>query len=227
MENTPRHVAIIMDGNGRWAAAGGKDRLDGHRIGVMALRRTVLAAADSEVEYLTVYAFSTENWGRPEAEVYGIMELLSQTLVDQATDLAKNGVRLSFIGDICGLSLELQNNITTACGVYVDKVKLNLVVALNYSARQDIVRSVQRIVSEGVHDVSEDTIKQHLSTAGMPDVDLLIRTSGEQRLSNFLLWELSYAELYFTETLWPDFSAEQFMLALQWFDSRSRRYGKL
>lgn len=227
MEQTPRHVAIIMDGNGRWAHSKGLERSDGHKRGVESLRSVVEAAVECGVEYLTVYAFSTENWGRPQSEVSGIMELLSLTIAAQADDLAKNGVRLSFIGDISALSSTLQNTITQASNVYIETVNMNLVVALNYSSRWDIVKAVNEIAQSGCIEIDEKRIKQHLSTSTMPDVDFLIRTSGEQRLSNFLLWELSYAELHFTETLWPDFKGDEFRQALQLYATRNRRYGKL
>lgn len=227
MNQTPRHVAIIMDGNGRWAHNHNKERLEGHARGVDALQSVVTYAAHCGVEWLTVYAFSTENWGRPQSEVGGIMELLSATIAAKATELAKNGVRLKFIGDISGLNPALQHTITEAGNVYIESIKMYLVVALNYSARWDIVRAASEIAASGAKEVNEQTIKAHLSTADMPDVDLLIRTSGEQRLSNFMLWELSYSELYFTDTLWPDFSDKHFKQALQWFWQRERRYGKL
>lgn len=227
MSNVAKHVALIMDGNGRWAEAHGYDRLRGHSQGVEALRDVVRAAADSQVEYLTVYAFSTENWGRPKDEVDGLMELLAMTIFAEGKPLAQSGVRLSFIGDLGALPEKLRRNIDSLSQLSIDRVKLNLVVALNYSAREDIVMAVNDIVRKGVGQIDQQTISSHLSTAKLPEVDLLIRTSGEQRLSNFLLWELSYAEIYFTEVLWPDFRAKQFIGALDWFEGRSRRFGKL
>lgn len=227
MANSVRHVAIIMDGNGRWAEAHGQDRLYGHTNGVSALRSVVSQAASSEVEYLTVYAFSTENWGRPQVEVDGLMELLASTIISEALPLASNGVRLRFIGQTDALPVVLQRNIESVSKIEIQNIRLNLVVALNYSGRSDIVMAVNRILSAGVERVSERAIAENLSTSGIPDVDLLIRTSGEQRLSNFLLWETSYSEIYFTDVLWPDFKGEEFRSALEWFAGRSRRFGKL
>lgn len=227
MGNVAKHVALIMDGNGRWAEAHGYDRLRGHNEGVEALRDVVRAAADSEVEYLTVYAFSQENWARPKDEVDGLMELLAMTILAEGEPLSRSGVRLSFIGDLTALPEQLRSNIDSVARLRIDKVRLNLVVALNYSSREDIVKAVNEIVRCGVETVDQHTISSHLSTGKLPEVDLLIRTSGEQRLSNFLLWELSYAEIYFTEVLWPDFKANEFIDALSWFEGRSRRFGKL
>lgn len=216
-----------MDGNGRWAKAHGQDRLYGHSHGVEALRSVVAEAAGSEVEYLTVYAFSTENWGRPQDEVQGLMELLAKTILAEAEPLAANGVRLRFIGQTDALPIDLQRNIDSVCKIEIKNIRLNLVVALNYSGRSDIVNAVNRILDSGIQRVGESVIGENLSTCGMPDVDLLIRTSGEKRLSNFLLWETSYSEIYFTDVLWPDFREEGFRAALEWFAGRSRRFGKL
>lgn len=227
MDNRARHVALIMDGNGRWAQAHGYDRLRGHSQGVEALRRVVRAATDTDVEYLTVYAFSTENWGRPQSEVEGLMELLASTILLEAEPLAKAGVRLDFLGDTQALPVRLRENIEAARCIAIDKVRLNLVVALNYSSRGDILSAVNSLIKDGVSGVDEDMFSRRLSTSALPEVDLLIRTSGEQRLSNFLLWELSYAEIYFTQVLWPDFDENEFHAALEWFASRQRRFGKL
>lgn len=227
MDNRARHVALIMDGNGRWAQAHGYDRLRGHSQGVEALRRVVRAATDTDVEYLTVYAFSTENWGRPQSEVEGLMELLASTILLEAEPLAKAGVRLDFLGDTQALPVRLRENIEAARCIAIDKVRLNLIVALNYSSRGDILSAVNSLIKDGVSGVDEDMFARRLSTSALPEVDLLIRTSGEQRLSNFLLWELSYAEIYFTQVLWPDFDENEFHAALEWFASRQRRFGKL
>lgn len=223
--NIPTHVAVIMDGNGRWAKQRSLDRVEGHRRGVDALRAVVTRAANSGVRYLTVYAFSTENWGRPVEEVRGIMELLGKVILSEAIELAKNKVRLCFIGNTEELSSDLQKQIEQARQIEIDKVKMVFTVALNYSARWDIARAAQRIAQSGCREVDERVFAENLSTAGLPDVDLVIRTSGEQRLSNFLLWESSYAELYFTETLWPDFDEARFDEAIEWFAARNRRYG--
>lgn len=224
----PSHVAVIMDGNGRWAIQRSLDRIEGHQAGVEALRAVVKTASDSGVKYLTVYAFSTENWGRPVDEVRAIMELLSRVILAEAKDLAENGIALRFIGDIEDLSDDLQRQVEKAEKIEIQGVKMTLNVALNYSARWDIMRAVQRIADmakNGEVVVDEQLFASQLTTRNLPDVDLVIRTSGEQRLSNFLLWESSYAELYFTETLWPDFGKSEFAEALKWYGERDRRYG--
>lgn len=227
-DNIPAHVAVIMDGNGRWARQRSLDRIEGHRRGVDALREVVGEAAKCGVKWLTVYAFSTENWGRPTDEVRGIMELLSKVILAEADELAKNRVRLRFIGKIDELSLDLQAQIEAAQRIEIEEVAMTLNVALNYSARQDILNAAVRIAElskRGEVEVTEELMECNLATAGSGDVDLVVRTSGEQRLSNFLLWESSYAELYFTETLWPDFGAAGFREALRWYAARDRRYG--
>lgn len=227
MGNQARHVAVIMDGNGRWAQSRGCDRLVGHAQGVEALSEVVRAATDApQVEYLTVYAFSTENWGRPEPEVEGLMELLATTILKKVGPLAQAGVRLCFIGNPDGLPVALQRTMQEAQQVELKEgQRLQLNVALNYGAREDLVRAVQKLVDQGVTRIDQAAIESRLSTVGLPEVDLLIRTSGECRLSNFLLWEASYAELYFSEVLWPDFGAEEFEKALEWFAVRNRRFG--
>ncbi|MFI3298261.1 MAG: polyprenyl diphosphate synthase [Rikenellaceae bacterium] len=220
----PHHVAIIMDGNGRWAAKEGKERVEGHTKGVEALRRAVQVARKQGVRYLTVYAFSTENWGRPQQEVDAIMELFSRVVIKEAKELAQNNIALRFIGDTKALSTALQEQIVEveSMGIIAE---MTLVVAINYSARWDIMQATQRLVNSTVQDIKEEDFKAHLSTAKFPDVDLVIRTSGEQRLSNFLLWESSYAELYFTERLWPEFDKNDFNAALEWYVDRDRRFG--
>lgn len=225
--NIPQHVAIIMDGNGRWAKEQNQQRIYGHQYGVQSVRSVVQTAAKIGVRYLTVYAFSTENWGRPEDEVQGIMELLSATILSQTSDLQSNRVRLKFIGNLTELSSELQQRIVWAENVEILEPVMTLVVALNYSARWEITRAMQQIVDSGIpaSAITQETISNHLTTASIPDPELLIRTSGEVRLSNFLLWQLSYTELYFTSTLWPDFSGEQFMEAIKEYNRRQRRFG--
>lgn len=225
--NIPQHVAIIMDGNGRWAKEQNQQRIYGHQYGVQSVRSVVQIAAKIGVRYLTVYAFSTENWGRPEDEVQGIMELLSATILSQTSDLQSNRVRLKFIGNLTELSSELQQRIVWAENVEILEPVMTLVVALNYSARWEITRAMQQIVDSGIpaSAITQETISNHLTTASIPDPELLIRTSGEVRLSNFLLWQLSYTELYFTSTLWPDFSGEQFMEAIKEYNRRQRRFG--
>ena len=226
----PQHIAIIMDGNGRWAKQRGKDRSEGHFAGMMALKQTVMAAAQKGVKWLTVYAFSTENWGRPQAEVDALMDLVCKGVEMNAAELRENGVRVQIIGErsrFCDSVKEAINRIesTTAEGE-----KMTLVLALNYSSRSELTMAVQQIarrVAAGelqADAISEQTISQSLYTAAMPDPDLIIRTSGEYRLSN-LMWEASYAEFYFTDTLWPDFGEEELGKAIEAYNTRDRRYG--
>lgn len=227
----PQHIAIIMDGNGRWAKQRGKDRSEGHFAGMMALKQTVMAAAQKGVKWLTVYAFSTENWGRPQAEVDALMDLVCKGVEMNAAELRENGVRVQIIGErsrFCDSVKEAINRIesTTAEGE-----KMTLVLALNYSSRSELTMAVQQIarrVAAGelqTDAISEQTISQSLYTAAMPDPDLIIRTSGEYRLSNFLMWQASYAEFYFTDTLWPDFGEEELGKAIEAYNTRDRRYG--
>lgn len=231
MDKVPRHVAVIMDGNGRWASSHGQERLSGHRSGVDSVRDMVKKAASIGIEYLTIYAFSTENWGRPRSEVEGLMQLLSYTITQEMEPLARSGVKLSFIGDIKALPSHLKDSIKKAEEITVSPIKLNLVIALNYSAREEIATAVRQIaeeVSSGrlqIDNIDQNTVERHLMTQNIPDPDLLIRTSGEQRLSNFLLWQLSYSELYFTEVLWPDFTADEFLKAIEQYQYRERRFG--
>lgn len=226
-QNIPKHIAVIMDGNGRWAKNEGKERIYGHRNGVNAVREMVKAATDIGVQYLTVYAFSTENWGRPSEEVDGLMQLISQTILNEITPLSQNGVKLMFIGDIEHLPIEVQKSIAMAGEVVVPQIKLNLVIALNYSSRVEIVNAVKKIAAQGTPAtcITEQMIAQNLQTSFMPDPDLLIRTSGEQRLSNFMLWQLSYSELYFTPVLWPEFGKDEFLKAIAQYNERDRRFG--
>lgn len=227
----PQHIAIIMDGNGRWAKQRGKDRSEGHFAGMMALKQTVMAAVQKGVKWLTVYAFSTENWGRPQAEVDALMDLVCKGVEMNAAELRENGVRVQIIGErsrFCDSVKEAINRIesTTAEGE-----KMTLVLALNYSSRSELTMAVQQIarrVAAGelqADAISEQTISQSLYTAAMPDPDLIIRTSGEYRLSNFLMWQASYAEFYFTDTLWPDFGEEELGKAIEAYNTRDRRYG--
>lgn len=227
----PQHIAIIMDGNGRWAKQRGKDRSEGHFAGMMALKQTVMAAAQKGVKWLTVYAFSTENWGRPQAEVDALMDLVCKGVEMNAAELRENGVRVQIIGErsrFCNSVKEAINRIesTTAEGE-----KMTLVLALNYSSRSELTMAVQQIarrVAAGelqADAISEQTISQSLYTAAMPDPDLIIRTSGEYRLSNFLMWQASYAEFYFTDTLWPDFGEVELGKAIEAYNTRDRRYG--
>lgn len=230
-DNIPRHVAVIMDGNGRWATSHGQDRIQGHRWGVDSVRDMVKKAVDIGVQYLTIYAFSKENWGRPQDEVDGLMQLISYTIMQEVEPLSKSGVRLSFIGELGALPQELRDSIKKAESMVVEPLKLNLVIALNYSARQEITLAVKQIAARvqsgslGLEDVDQEVVSEALMTRDMPDPELMIRTSGEQRLSNFLLWQLSYAELYFTDVLWPDFTGDEFLKAIEQYQGRDRRFG--
>jgi undecaprenyl diphosphate synthase len=225
---TPKHVAIIMDGNGRWAKNQGKERIFGHSHGVESVRAALKAATRSGVEYLTLYAFSTENWNRPKEEVDALMNLLVQTIVGELPELEANEVRLHAIGDLEKLPFDCNSQLQSAMEQTSAYRRVNLILALNYSARWEITHAVKQIVAEGItaDKITDELFASKLSTAGFPDPELLIRTSGEERISNFLLWQIAYAELYFTPTLWPDFREEDFYAALLDFQSRERRFGK-
>lgn len=232
-ENIPRHVAIIMDGNGRWAEERGQGRVYGHINGVESMRKAIRAAVRRGVKFLTVYAFSTENWGRPKEEVQALMELLCTSLSNETAELKSQGVRMRFIGDVEALAEDVRAAIARSEKETHRNEKLTLVVTVNYSSRWEITRMAQKIAvqvrDEGlqIHEITDRTVADNLVTAGIPDPDLLIRTSGEQRLSNFLLWQLSYSELYFTETYWPDFDESEFDKAIAEYQKRERRYGIL
>jgi len=227
----PQHIAIIMDGNGRWAKQRGKDRSEGHFAGMMALKQTVMAAAQKGVKWLTVYAFSTENWGRPQAEVDALMELVCKGVEMNTPDLAAQGVRVQVIGDRSRFSDIVNASLNRIESQTAMGEIMTLVLALNYSSRSELTMAVQQIarrVAAGelqADAISEQTISQSLYTAAMPDPDLIIRTSGEYRLSNFLMWQASYAEFYFTDTLWPDFGEEELGKAIEAYNTRDRRYG--
>ena len=229
----PKHIGFIMDGNGRWAQKRGLERMQGHVAGVESLRNTIKEARISGVEYLTVYAFSTENWGRPEKEVDGLMNLFCKCLEQESEELNKQGVRLMFIGQRNGLNEEIRKRMESCEKLTAANDKLTLIVAFNYSARQeliDVARMLATDVAEGtinVEDIDEQQFEQKLYTRQIPAPDLIIRTSGECRLSNFLLWELSYTELYVTDTYWPDFDAATLQQALDSFGGRKRRFGGL
>jgi undecaprenyl diphosphate synthase len=227
----PSHVAIIMDGNGRWAASRGLPRVAGHRAGVQAVRRTIEAAMANGVGWLTLYAFSSENWRRPVEEVSDLTGLLRRFIKSELAELGREGVRMRFIGDRTRFDRDIQAELARAELATVGNTRLNLVVALSYGARGEIVAAVQAAIAaaaEGRLDASsltEESFARLLSTKDIPDPDLILRTSGEQRLSNFLLWQSAYAELIFNEVLWPDFTAEHFEAAIAEFGRRERRFG--
>jgi undecaprenyl diphosphate synthase len=228
----PSHIAIIMDGNGRWAKARGLERAEGHREGVSAIRRVVEAAIRTSVKTLTLYAFSTENWYRPTEEIDGLMDLIVYAIAKETADLKKNGVSIASIGDLSRLPVNVREALESCIRETEGGRNLKLVIALSYSSKWEITEATRRItgdVIKGVlkaEDISEDTISRYLTTSEFPDPDLLIRTGGEQRISNFLLWQCAYAEFYFTETFWPDFSEEALYKAILDYQSRERRYGK-
>ncbi len=228
----PNHIAIIMDGNGRWAQEKGEDRLFGHLHGVESVRNIVEGAAELGIKYLTLYAFSTENWDRPEYEVTGLMELLIDTIKKEVPTLNKNNIKLHVIGDINMLPVNARNELAEALAETASNTGLNLVMALSYSSRWELVNAVKNIakeVSAGTLDpekITQQTLQEHLSTSNFPDPELMIRTSGEFRISNFLLYQLAYSELYFTETRWPDFRKENLYEAILDFQQRERRFGK-
>ncbi len=228
----PRHIAIIMDGNGRWAQEKGQDRLYGHFHGVESVRNIVEGCAELGIEYLTLYAFSTENWDRPANEVTGLMELLVETIRNEVPTLNKNNIRLHVIGDMSMLPEYAQKALEEALSLTSHNTGLNLVMALSYSSRWELVNAVKKIaedVQAGKVDaasINQDTLQKYLVTSELPDPELMIRTSGEYRISNFLLYQLAYAELYFTSTRWPDFRKEHLYEAILDFQKRERRFGK-
>jgi len=224
----PKHIAITMDGNGRWAKNKGKLRVFGHKNGVKAVRDTVEGAAEIGIEYLTLYAFSSENWNRPEKEVNALMTLLVSAINKETKTLMDNNIRLSTIGDINKLPSKAQKELQEAITKTKDNTRMTLVLALSYSGRGEIINAVQNIIKDGKEpeEINEDTFQQYLTTKSVPDPELLIRTSGEYRISNFLLWQIAYSELYFTDTLWPDFRRADLYKAILNYQSRERRFGK-
>lgn len=229
--NIPRHIALIMDGNGRWAKQRGEHRLFGHTKGVDAVREVLKAAKSFGVEYLTLYAFSTENWNRPQQEVDGLMSLLVDSITNELPELQKQGVKLQVIGDFKGLPETCQVSLSEGMESTKHNTEITLVLALNYSAKWEITQCVREIslkVAKNemiVDEITPELISLHLTTKDIPDPELLIRTSGEHRISNFLLWQLAYAEFYFTETHWPDFGKEELRAAIISYQSRERRFG--
>ncbi len=232
MANSLQHIAIIMDGNGRWAQEQGQDRLYGHFHGVESVRNIVEGCAELNIEYLTLYAFSTENWDRPEPEVAGLMGLLVETIRKEVPILNRNNIRLHVIGDMSMLPDFARQALAEALEMTSVNTGLNLVMALSYSSRWELVNAVKRIardVKEGKiepESIGQDTLQNYLATSGFPDPELMIRTSGEYRISNFLLYQLAYAELYFTSTRWPDFRKEHLYEAILDYQGRERRFGK-
>ena len=228
----PQHVAIIMDGNGRWAKAKGKDRSYGHQEGVVSVRKVVEAATTVGLKYLTMYTFSTENWNRPEAEVQALMSLLVSAIHRETPDMMKKNVRLTAIGDLSRLREDAYNTLQECIDTTSANTGTTLVLALSYSSRWEITRAARQLAQEVLeqkinpNDITEAMVSDHLTTKNIPDPDLLIRTGGEKRISNFLLWQLSYAEFFFTDVFWPDFREEELYEAILYYQQRERRFGK-
>jgi undecaprenyl diphosphate synthase len=231
-DKLPSHIAIIMDGNGRWARQRGMDRIFGHQQGVNALREIIEAAAELKIKFLTVYAFSTENWGRPDEEVSALMGIMVQSLMKETGTLIKNNIRLTAIGDTERLADDVRERLMETIHLTSGASGLNLVVAMSYSSRWEITEAAKKLSADIISgttnpdSVNESSFEKYLTTSGIPDPELMIRTSGEIRISNFLLWQIAYTELYFTEILWPDFGKEEFYKAIVDFQKRERRFGK-
>jgi undecaprenyl diphosphate synthase len=228
----PSHIAIIMDGNGRWARQRGLNRIFGHQQGVTAVRNTIEASAELGVDYLTLYAFSTENWGRPDEEVSALMGIMIQSLNKETDTLIRNNIRMRTIGDVNRLAVDVRERLYETINLTSGCTGLNLVVALSYSSRWEIAEAARKIavdVKKGLVDIDsidEKIFEKYLTTSGIPDPDLMIRTSGEMRISNFLLWQMAYTELYITEILWPDFGKDDLYKAIIDYQGRERRFGK-
>lgn len=230
-DTTPKHVAIIMDGNGRWAQQQGEERLFGHNFGVESVRETLKGAQEIGMEYLTLYAFSTENWNRPKEEVDGLMDLLVKTISYEVEELHNSNVVIRTIGDIEGLPESCRHELKAAFETTKNNTGIQLILALNYSSKWELVNATKEIASKvangevNLEDVNDEMISNQLSTKGIPDPELLIRTSGEHRVSNFLLWQIAYSEFHFTDVLWPDFGREDLYKAILDYQSRERRFG--
>lgn len=230
--NIPQHVAIIMDGNGRWAKKQGADRIFGHHEGVNSVREIVEACGEIGVKYLTLYAFSTENWNRPKEEVDALMELLVATISMETPNLHKKGVKLEVIGDVMSLPLSCQKELKESMDMTAENTRVTLILALSYSSQWEITEAVKKIAAQvqsgklTIKDINPRLVEQNLNTKSFPDPELMIRTSGEHRISNFLLWQLAYAEFYFTDVLWPDFRKQEFFKAIVSYQQRERRFGK-
>jgi undecaprenyl diphosphate synthase len=232
LDNLPKHIAIIMDGNGRWAKQQGEQRVFGHQNGVRSVKECTEAAAELGIEYLTLYAFSAENWSRPQEEVNALMSLLVSTINSELDTLNKNKIRLRAIGDLKSLPTECYNELMSAIDNTKHNDRLTLVLALSYSSKQEITFAAKAIATDvkngklSIDSITEETIPNYLFTSQIPDPELMIRTSGEHRISNFLMWQLSYAELYFTDKLWPEFERQDFFDAIVDYQKRERRFGK-
>ena len=228
----PSHVAIIMDGNGRWAKHKGLDRIFGHQQGVNSVREVIETAAELKIKFLTLYAFSTENWGRPDEEVSALMGIMVQSLSNETDTLLKNNIRLSAIGDMDRLANDVRDRLFETIKLTSAGTGLNLIIAMSYSSRWEITMAAKKMAIDSKNgilhpdSVNEEDFEKYLATYGIPDPELLIRTSGEMRISNFLLWQVAYTEFYFTETLWPDFGKDDFYIAIIDFQKRERRFGK-
>jgi undecaprenyl diphosphate synthase len=226
-EKVPQHVAIIMDGNGRWAIARGLPRVAGHKAGTENLRRVIRSSVEFGIKYLTIYAFSTENWGRPPEEVQGLMGILQDVIDRELHELHDEGVQLRHIGRLERLDPKIQAKVLKAIDLTKNNERLILNIAWNYGGRDEIICAIQKIIKDGIvpDDVTSELVSRYLFTAGVPDPDLVIRTSGELRISNFLIWQAAYSEWYVTPTFWPDFDKEEYRRALEIFAQRDRRYG--
>ena len=228
LNDLPKHIAITMDGNGRWAKTKGKFRIFGHKSGVKAVRDTVEGASEIGIDYLTLYAFSTENWNRPKKEVDALMSLLVSTINKETKTLMDNNIKLTAIGDLTSLPKKCQEELKESIEKTKNNNRTTLILALSYSSRWEILNAIKQIVKEDItaDQINEDLFSQYLTTKGVPNPELLIRTSGEQRISNFLLWQIAYSELYFTDVLWPDFRREDLFESIVEYQKRERRFGK-
>jgi len=224
----PKHIAITMDGNGRWAKAKGKNRAFGHKNGVQSVRETVESAVENNIEFLTLYAFSTENWLRPKLEVNSLMNLLVSSIISETKTLMKNDIKLMTIGEINKIPKTAKNKLDSVIEKTKNNSKMSLILAISYSGRWEILNAVKKIIKNNVdvNEINEHVFEQYLNTKNVPDPELVIRTSGEHRISNFLLWQIAYSELYFTKILWPDFRKKDFVNAIIEYQKRDRRFGK-
>ena len=227
-KNLPKHIAITMDGNGRWAKAKGKNRVFGHKNGVTAVRETVESAVENNIEFLTLYAFSTENWLRPKLEVNSLMNLLVSSIINETKTLMKNDIKLMAIGDINKIPKTAKNKLDSVIEKTKNNSKMTLILAISYSGRWEILNAVKNIIKNNIdaNEINEHLFEQYLNTKNVPDPELVIRTSGEHRISNFLLWQIAYSELYFTNVFWPEFRKKDFIDAIVEYQKRDRRFGK-